>query len=912
MQKTFLRYVPKIPSSRFRQAKWNLNMNIDELIRAHLLVTIGNSQVLDHLEQLRGVQFGESVDELKSRIKTLTRQPLDVQTNRKIKQLRARIRNMAFCKDYLLVVMENKSDFKYLCDKGVVFNGISWKFFIGTTGGVKESVMTFVPADIFDELVEWVDCGRNTSLCYIPAKLEAYMSLVCSASTAVSPPNGVLVVHDCVTHFTEDVIKIRDADDGGEPVLEYVPNAEVELIDSDGYGLMLPQLARRWASELGEGEIISGANTRCAYEKGMLFTFDFRRFAHEVAHKTIVQDAWGHDVDIDNVEVILTTSMLKLWDAYDSWDDYWSNCVKNKYSFRVTKVCPQVLENERTTNYQFIQPYELTDDQMRRLVSPTIQNMKEVLSGDWAKTLLYVRGTNMTEKGWSRMSDTWQTAIAVEPSILNDSFIAGHIRQMIKVRIDAAKVGTLDVRGNYAIISGDPYSLCQHVFGLPITGLLRAGECYHKHWADQGVDRVACFRAPMSVGNNIRVLNVSSTDAQRDWYQYMTTCMILNSWDATCHALNGADKDSDTVFTTDNALLVDCAPNKPAILCEQKKGIKKQVAWSDFVTSNIAAAGNDIGAITNRVTAMYDVMTTLDDNELKRELQYRIQCGQHFQQAAIDKIKGIISEPMPKYWYEYRTLKLDPDDDDAIVAWKLHNLKLLAGKKPYFMRYIYDDLMKSWRDFVKNADTHALRAYRMNVHQLRWAVREGLATDDQVEFLRRYDKYVPTSDGKCLVNRICHAIEDEFNIKPIKHDAFDYSIYKTKTSVPASAYKLLQDLYADYTRDVQALALDVSRGKLPDGSFTMYRAILVDYYRGQCEEVVGNSDQLCNILVDICYGGKANKSFVWDMCAEQIVRNLLARNNGRIYAIVKSDDGSVVYHNERFVVKSVAVREETC
>ena len=67
---------------------------------------------------------------------------------------------------------------------------------------------------------------------------------------------------------------------------------------------------------------MSGANTRISYEKGMVFTFDFLDFADSVAGTRIVKDAWGNEVDVSNVELILTTSMLKLWNCYESIDHY--------------------------------------------------------------------------------------------------------------------------------------------------------------------------------------------------------------------------------------------------------------------------------------------------------------------------------------------------------------------------------------------------------------------------------------------------------------------------------------------------------------------------------------------------------------------------------------------------------------
>ena len=96
----------------------------------------------------------------------------------------------------------------------------------------------------------------------------------------------------------------------------------VQLNESDGYGLMLPSLAARWGEELGLDYLVSGVNTRFSWEKGMVFTFDFW-ISQKMSLRTILlKTLGGNDVDIRNVELILTTSMLKLWDSYDSCDDY--------------------------------------------------------------------------------------------------------------------------------------------------------------------------------------------------------------------------------------------------------------------------------------------------------------------------------------------------------------------------------------------------------------------------------------------------------------------------------------------------------------------------------------------------------------------------------------------------------------
>lgn len=69
-----------------------------------------------------------------------------------------------------------------------------------------------------------------------------------------------------------------------------------------------------------------------------------------------------------------------------------------------------------------------------------------------------------------------------------------------------------------------------------------------------------------------------------------------------------------------------------------------------------------------------------------------------------------------------------------------------------------------------------------------------------------------------------------------------------------------------------------------------------------------NEEELCDILIDICYATTKSKQFVWDMCGNHIVENLLKKNNGIMTYLEKDADGEVVYHGERFTRKQKKVR----
>ena len=110
---------------------------------------------------------------------------------------------------YIMALEVNKEkDFLRACKKGFKMNGKSFKRFVGTTGGLKNNTVLFVSEDLYDKLYEISECGRDKTVPIIPAKLEAYRALFCSASQRIISPNKILVVSDCITQYYDDVIKL--------------------------------------------------------------------------------------------------------------------------------------------------------------------------------------------------------------------------------------------------------------------------------------------------------------------------------------------------------------------------------------------------------------------------------------------------------------------------------------------------------------------------------------------------------------------------------------------------------------------------------------------------------------------------------------------------------------------------------
>lgn len=898
------KYILKIHSARLRKSKWKLTLPLEEARKNDEVVSLASSQMLRWIDELNDVtDADEKANEIKAEIKRLRKGSGGAIDRHRIRNLYASLDRLEFKPDYMCLIIDKERDYHRAC-QGFTINEIKYVRLLGTNGGIKNSTIVFVSERLADELRKRIENGREPGMPLVTAKLEAYKALTCSASNPVSMPNGVLVVKDAETEFFDDIIYLTD-EGSDEPIMEERYHEKIINNATDGCGIMLPSLAARWSEELGLDYMTSGVNIRMAWTKGMVFAFDFIDFAENVAHSYSVKDAWGDEVDIRNVELILTTSMVKLWDSYKSCDDFLKNSIANHYTFGVAKTCPKELETERSTNYQYLNPYHLTDEDIEELIAPTMNDIKDILGNDWRKAALFLRGVGMTADNAAGGPDDFIKALLIDHDILNDAYVQNNIYKLIRNRIDEAKIGVLKVHGNYSIISGDPYLLCQSIFGLELTGLLKAGEIYNKYWADAGSERLACYRSPMTCYSNIRSVVPVSTDEARHWYQYMTACTIMNAWDTAPAALNGCDFDGDLVMLTDNPVLVRNLNQAPALVCAQRKAEKKISTEEDFIRSNIDSFGNDIGRITNWVTSMFDTQSYYErDSKEFAELAYRIQCGQLYQQNAIDKAKGIVAKPMPLSWHDhYAASKIDDEEKRELYS------RIVASRKPYFMRYIYPSLKKDYKTYIVNTNKNALREFQITIDEL-ISIPEKDRTERQTEFLYYYYSRMPVSNGNCVVNRICRRFEDEFDGRTKRHSnskGFDYSILKSNADYTQRQFSAIKELYEEYNRQLMNYMLFSDMERLDSENASMTLINLETEFKKQCDMACPNQAVLCNIILDLCYKKNSTKRFAWRMCGKQIIDNLLEKHDNIISYPTQSPNGNIEFNGLRFNEESKEV-----
>ena len=901
------RYLFKIGSKRLAEANWDLQITRMEALQRNELVALASSTTLRMIDGINGVDYKEKevrIKQLKKEIGDLKQLPNTKANRDKLIAKQTEFNKLVFMEDYLCVVMETKKDYDRAV-KGFKVNGIEYVRLLSTSAGVKKNTIVFTSKRIKEQLLFQLNAERDLSKAFVPAKLEAYISLACSASIPVSTPNGIVVVHDPETVFYDDVILVNGLE-SLRPKVTIEKDYETKLSTCDGLGLMSPELAKRWAEEVEEDYLPAGVCIRNVFCKGMAFTFDFKAFAREVAQTEEVIDVWGNKHNINDIELVLTTSMLKLWDSYSSIEDYLDKSSRNGHTFALTKITDEELDNEQTMNYQFLQSLELEDDDIYNLIKPTLDEIDDILNYDYRKAITYLRGVNLTEKTVKRPPFDYTTAMMIDKDMLNDPYTYSKIRNNIKNRIDQVKLGVINVHGNFSILSGDPYTLCQNMFNLPVTGLLKRGQIYSYYWQSRGVDKVAGFRAPMTVHNNIVVKEIANNEEVNKWYKYMNTVTILNSWDNACATLNGADFDGDTIMTTDNEyVLKGIKPTLP-IVCLQGASSKIIPKEKDFIKANKASFGSAIGTITNYATSMYNVISNFEEGTPEyNELLYRLMCMQDYQQAEIDKAKGCLARPVLKEWYDYKVNKITSNDTEEEIAEKRFNLSILANKKPYFFIYNYDKLKSEFMEYYKPNNQVCRVKYKCEIHEL---YKKENKTEKELEFIRNYEFGSPVNVTPCLCNKIAWMVEDHFRDVSLlyKSEPFDCELLKNPSiQYSTNLYNKVRQIKEDYDKAVQ-LSLKTRLRTMGDSyEANENKDTMLENFTDLLYEVCGNEEVLCNVLVDVCYNSNKSKSLLWDVCGDMLIRNLLRNKGNKLSFPLQSEDGDFTYKGLTFKMEVV-------
>lgn len=341
-------------------------------------------------------------------------------------------------------------------------------------------------------------------------------------------------------------------------------------------------------------------------------------------------------------------------------------------------------------------------------------------------------------------------------------------------------------------------------------------------------------------------------------------------------------------------------------MCVQSKMPKKVPTEDDFIASDINGFGDSIGSVTNRGTNMISLRASFDkDSEEYHRLQYRIRTMMNYQQNAIDRIKGVVAQPIPKEWLESRLFKPKDGDDENILRKKEIDYNIAAEIKPWFFIYRYSQLKTELDKYMKSVKSNCKIRFGKTLDNL---YASDNRTEEEEAFIYNYEKYMPISRAPGTMNRICWKIEDEFQPVDVLPDVeFDRSILKSNVAYSQEEYDEIKELYDEYNKTVQIFLKGVKKNDSDKTERDVVMNQLKNEFADSCSVICPNSEVLANIVVDICYLSNKNKSFAWDVAGDSIFQNVLKNSENKIQFPIKDDDGDIEFCGKMFSLYTLEV-----
>jgi hypothetical protein len=204
-----------------------------------------------------------------------------------------------------------------------------------------------------------------------------------------------------------------------------------------------------------------------------------------------------------------------------------------------------------------------------------------------------------------------------------------------------------------------------------------------------------------------------------------------------------------------------------------------------------------------------------------------------------------------------------------------------------------------------------LREFGLTVEELK-ALPEQERTDEQKEFLYYYERMLPVYDDDCVVNKICHRFENEFDnyFKKSKDSKrFDYNFLKSGADYTERQYRDIKHLYDNYNKRLRMWAVQCN-------TTILYKRekpalpLVNQQFRKNCDKVCPNEKALCDLLLDLCYKKSSTKRSVWSICSSVIIDTLLAKHNNVINYPTQDKNGDIEFGGLRFTIKSRQLKEE--
>lgn len=583
----------------------------------------------------------------------------------------------------------------------------------------------------------------------------------------------------------------------------------------------------------------------------------------------------------------------------------------------VTKFTPKEDKTAVFTNYQFLQVLNLdTPEKIEELCKPTIEWLNKIISQDSDYALLYLLG-GLCDKPLNEMElDDFMNvfnsleapvrALILNRDMLGDNYIKTKLARCLNTKINESYLGKLLVNGNFQFMISEPYSLCEHIYGLPIKGLLNEFEHYSQYWNNRNVDTVVAMRAPLTWRSEVNTLHLQNNDKVNEWYKYLYSGIIYNVWGMDCMLHADSDFDGDIIFSTDNEIMLRNSFGGNPITYQKKPTEKKYIDTKDLYKADLLSFDSKIGYITNCSTTLYSMLPLFDKDSIEyNTIMHRLKECRVAQGNEIDRAKGLVVKDFPEHWTKWQ----NPDKpNDKFTKEEIEfNNKLLIEKRPYFMKYLYPKYKVEYNEHRKRYDYLCYRLYGIHIDEL---LNLENKTEEQIELAEKYSRFNPFLETDCPMNNICRYMEKEvaeikINAKKKSPDYIFDILFNKNIEITEDQIKEMEKVYKRYKKR-NSQNKNMKNTLKAEGENLQVREELFDL---NFDYISDDIQRLANLAVYVNYYlyPSSSKNFCWDLFGDGIVLNIYDNSNHNFKLPILDENGSIEYMGKKYENKGVDI-----
>lgn len=928
-------YIMKFSSSRLEKFGYHLKRilgstgtHVREIRSNNELIALGDNQALRTIRSIRYkrnpncLRYNpQQLDELYHLKKELKKKPFTESIKKQISMVNAQIDEMLFMPEYVSVVIDDVKHYKKIIKDGLYINNFKYVRLMCSAGQARVNTVILIREDYESEVKKRLRCGAK-SVKITKNKYNAYFALS-SSSTYLIPKPNVLLINDCEIEMDkrvdwiskipkEEINKLSN----NERVSEVTATLSFNLFD--GCGAVSVEFAKCVAEKLELDYIPSAFCIRCAYIKGMVFVVDFKQYAKELGI-VFQKDLYGDDQEIEEMDMILTKSQFKLYNAYEKMDDYYRLCDENGILWGVTKVTPKEDDTYFRSNYQFCQAIDLRkDEDVAELCQPTVEWLSGICGDDVNRTILFLLGRMLDKSDidyndiLNLTSDNVAKALILNHNMINEEYIKNTIIMSVNKKIRESYLGKLILDGNFSVMIPDMYAFMQHAFGQTMTGALKEYEHYSYFWNQRGKTEVVAMRSPLTWRSEVNKLNLKNNELTEKWFKYLTSGIVYNVWGCDCIIHADSDFDGDIVATTDNPVFLRCRYDNLPITYTKSTVDKEFIKEEELYLADIQSFDSEIGSITNISTSFYELLSKYEndpDCDEVKEILERLKLIRKSQGDSIDKAKGIKIEPMPKHWT--KTVKKKSSDDtyaDFINS-------IVADRKPYFFRYLYPKENAKYTNYRKKKNDYCEMKFFRSLDELLALPDSELSLAEKDFKYNNYLKYIPLIDYNGRMNKVCHYMEKNLSeiTKRCRRTSNDIvAIMRSGKNMNfcESDIGLMNSFYLEYKNEKKAFQLKRNNGF--DGSTSavnLFNDTIKDLCTKISETISPSIEYQCDLAIYVCYElhPSRTKDFCWELFGNQIIKNIKENSTAPALLPVPSPDGDIYYLGKTYKAMEVNV-----